>query len=554
MSPENWEPVGGLELEPTAAETATSIEGNFLVAANPGSGKTELLAQRADFLLRCGVCKYPRRILAISFKVDASVNLSSRVNERCGQTLAGRFDSYTFHAFALSIIRGFRLKLPSENFLDPDFEIADHRVGRSTLTFDDLLPFALSIIDNSEVVRRSIRATYSDVFLDEFQDCNPQQYELIKKLFCGSSSRLVAVGDNNQLIMTFARASEKTFGFFIDDFGAEMRKMFLNRRSEPRLLRFQNSFLESMDPSAMIKMDQLKGSSGELFISRFATCSDEAKAIAQDISSWIDSDKIPPSEIAILIRQQTAAYGWLIFKELAALGIPFRDEFNHADLASEPLTRILVDCLLVVSCSNEPEAYTRLSQQLEGLSRLVSRPAESEARFNRIISQRLGAETPKNASSKLEISFKVLDELIEEIGDDRIIALSKSYESKIYRNTLVERLKNSLQSGVLEQGSFGASLNALTDEQSVRVLTIHKCKGLEFHSVIVVGVEDELYWGDSSVADREFFVAISRAKKRLVLTSTFHRTRPDGFTKRWSCPRSETERFLLPAEEHLSCR
>ena len=46
-----------------------------------------MLAQRADFLLRTGTCRYPKRILAISFKVDASHNLKARVRKRCGPEL-----------------------------------------------------------------------------------------------------------------------------------------------------------------------------------------------------------------------------------------------------------------------------------------------------------------------------------------------------------------------------------------------------------------------------------------------------------------------------------
>ena len=74
-----------------AAERTRSLA----LTAGPGAGKTEMLAQRADFLLRTGTCRYPRRILAISFKVDSSRNLKERVRRRCGLTLASRFDSHS---------------------------------------------------------------------------------------------------------------------------------------------------------------------------------------------------------------------------------------------------------------------------------------------------------------------------------------------------------------------------------------------------------------------------------------------------------------------------
>jgi len=75
---EDWQPVDGLKLEPNALTAVTTTDRNVVVAAGPGAGKTELLAQRADFLFRTGACAYPRRILAISFKVDAARNLRDR--------------------------------------------------------------------------------------------------------------------------------------------------------------------------------------------------------------------------------------------------------------------------------------------------------------------------------------------------------------------------------------------------------------------------------------------------------------------------------------------
>lgn len=67
LSPESWLPHGVDSLEPNAWR-ALKNQGNTLVVAGPGSGKTEFLAQRAAFLLETGLCAAPRRVLAISFK------------------------------------------------------------------------------------------------------------------------------------------------------------------------------------------------------------------------------------------------------------------------------------------------------------------------------------------------------------------------------------------------------------------------------------------------------------------------------------------------------
>src|SRR6478609_2454912 len=115
-----------------AALRAVKTMRSTLVVAGPGAGKTELLAQRASYLLQTGLCPAPFRILAISFKRDAASNLRDRVLSRCGRDYATRFDSLTFDAFGKDLVDRFRLALP------PDYRpTADYRV--LTLEFTDKL-------------------------------------------------------------------------------------------------------------------------------------------------------------------------------------------------------------------------------------------------------------------------------------------------------------------------------------------------------------------------------------------------------------------------------
>jgi len=166
IKPENWQAADNLVLEPNALQAAIEQVSSLALTAGPGAGKTEMLAQRADFLLRTGTCPYPKRILAISFKVDASRNLKERVKRRSGSSLSSRFDSYTFHAFAKRIIDRFRLVLVGADALDADYQIGDKRVTRRQIEFNDLVPLAITILESSQVARNAVRQTYSDVFLD----------------------------------------------------------------------------------------------------------------------------------------------------------------------------------------------------------------------------------------------------------------------------------------------------------------------------------------------------------------------------------------------------
>ena len=111
ISPKAWNPSGGIELEP-AADQAVRAMYNTVVVAGPGAGKTELLAQRACYLLQTGICPAPRRILAISFKRDAAQNLEDRVAKRSAPEHARRLDSVTFEAFGKSLVDRFGRALP----------------------------------------------------------------------------------------------------------------------------------------------------------------------------------------------------------------------------------------------------------------------------------------------------------------------------------------------------------------------------------------------------------------------------------------------------------
>jgi superfamily I DNA/RNA helicase len=123
IDPKEWQPVGIEALEDNAFDVVRSTN-NRSVIAGPGSGKTELLAQRACYLLQCGVAPIPQRILAISYKRDAAANLAARVRARTHPQLAHRFDSLTFDAFAKGLLDRFGQALPEAWRPTPNYEIA----------------------------------------------------------------------------------------------------------------------------------------------------------------------------------------------------------------------------------------------------------------------------------------------------------------------------------------------------------------------------------------------------------------------------------------------
>jgi superfamily I DNA/RNA helicase len=535
---EAWQPADGLTLEPNALLATMEQERCLALTAGPGAGKTEMLAQRADFLLRTGTCRYPKRILAISFKVDASKNLKERVQRRCGSDLASRFDSHTFHAFAKRIIDRFRPILTGNDALEAGYKIGSPRVTRKQIEFTDLVPLAIQILEKSKVARNAIRQTYSDVFLDEFQDCTNLQYELVKLAFQGTSIRLTAVGDTKQKIMGWAGALDGIFQTFATDFAAVPLNMYRNFRSKPRLLRMQNEIIRVLDPASVMSDEQLAGEEGEVFTLRFDDSHKEAEYLADLIAGWIKTEQLPPSEITVLVSKQLELYADHLMAALVARGIPFRNEQQMQDITVEPAARLVVDYLSCLYGQREPKAWVRLMNQLVPF-------ADDEIQANvrqdldRLIKkQRKDAAITELIAEPFSGWWDSVRTFLSQVGIETLVALSPDYESHDRLKEVIRDTKIRIEELLKLEPDLPKALVRFSDDQTVRILTIHKGKGLEFDSVIIMAVENEIFFGDQNENRCAYFVGVSRAKRRLVLTHADKRERPAGYTRRWDVDRS----------------
>lgn len=544
----DWRPVDDLTLEPNALTAATTTDEDVVVAAGPGAGKTELLAQRADFLLRTGACPYPRRILAISFKVDAARNLRDRVRKRSGAQYAARFDSFTFHAFAKRLIDNYRPALTGQNELQPDYRIdADTRVHGVQITFADLVPLALEILENNPYAQGALRQTYSHVFLDEFQDATRNQYQFVRTAFLGTNAKLTAVGDVKQRIMAWAGALDGIMKRFSEDFGAASLPLYQNFRSAPRLRRMQNRMIADMDPAAASPDEDLLGDEGIIQVLHFSSQIEEAGALVDLIDGW-RKDGVPPSEIAVLVRQQSKQVTEALAEGLHDQGIPFRNEQDSQDLAAEPVAALIFNFLWVVAGDRNPEAYTELM-------RVASRPSASDEAALQFDSQlkrvlrgaRAMVRAPAFARADLAAWRPVITEFLDVVSRPVLNALSPAYQQGTRLDEVIESAVDALGRELAVDGDPVQALKRLSELDAVRILTIHKCKGLEFEKVIVIGVEEELFWGDAATS--EFFVAISRAKEELVLTNVDFRARPSTPVKYWRENRSAHTEFLAYADD-----
>jgi DNA helicase-2/ATP-dependent DNA helicase PcrA len=555
VKPSQWQPVGIKQLEPDADQAVRALS-NTLVVAGPGAGKTELLAQRACFLLQTGLCARPHRILAISFKRDAARNLGDRVRLRCGDELSSRFDSFTFDSFAKRLVDHFLSGLPKPWRPSKDYEMKLkelqwkpstriaveppestalwkkflHDEKPSWMNFPMLSVLAEHILTVNPFVLTALRRTYSFVFLDEFQDTTDLQYQLTLTAFLGSGAILTAVGDPKQTIMQWAGALTGIFGRFKSDFGSSVLRPALNHRSVPKLVRIQ-AFLAAALEKKNIPQPPLTDSTddrGECRIFSFEDSSAEARFLASSVNSWIDADGLGPRDICILTRNRPPDYTGQLQNELRKLGITARIESELQDLLAEPLTSMSVNFLRLGAAERNPVSWANALDILRKTSGGDSE--ESERQIERALSKfvkTLRSLLKKNRGKSQDI-HKILRGIVCFVDREAFQALHPQYAQGDYFSTTMAQLVSYLTE-FRKSMEWNEALDELEGMNAVPIMTIHKSKGLEYHTVVFVGFEDSAFWNFHKKPTEEtctFFVAFSRAKNRVVFTFCERRAKP----------------------------
>lgn len=586
----DWRPADGFELEAEAMNTVTE-DVNTLVVAGPGAGKTELLAQRASFLLETNSCKYPRKILAISFKKDAAENLKDRVELRCGKELSSRFESKTYDAFAKEIldrfidsisddyrpVKGYKIaspkdiknafrnsglnytgnqsnfnrlytsrlsvhKLPlagdaiNQIFIDTWNELLkgnEKNDFQCFITFEMISRLAEYLIRTNIYIKKAIERTYSHVFLDEFQDTTTIQYDLVKTCFHGTPTVITGVGDSKQRIMLWAGARKSIFEDFLCEFNSIRRTLLMNHRSAPRLVEIQKAMYNRLNEKEISIQTNKKwrDDEGEAYLRIFDNHIKEAEVISEEVLKLINSG-VQLNDICILVKQQVDIYGAEIVNQLAKNQIKARNEALYQDLIKEDIIQILISLFKLATNDCQPDAWNYLYEvmcELNGLD--VDSSIDKITEFT----NRLG-NTIENLKSNLDINNneqfqRLVDMKIEEISYEKLASKYQQYQSKEYFDRLVNDFKKLLWDEFVEMGDWAKAIDNFEGKNSIPIMTIHKSKGLEFDTIFFVGLEDAAFWNFRNQPEEDrcaFFVALSRAKRRIDFT--FSRNRPAGFS------------------------
>ena len=571
---ENWQPSDNIILEESAFQSVTS-QNNILVIAGPGAGKTELLAQKATYLLQTNLCKNPRKILAISFKTDAAQNLKERVEKRCGQDAKLRFSSMTYDAFFKRILDHFLYALPEElrpnaDYLINDLDIIDQAFisqgsilngticskfnkyydktlketslplnldefgsriwslllkgfdnHKATLTFKMINKLADYIILTNEQIKLAIQTTYSHVFLDEFQDTTDLQYKFIKDCFLGSNSIITAVGDNKQRIMLWAGAMKNVFEIYNDEFQSDQKVLLMNHRSAPKLVELQRRMYESLQEENLdIKCSEKWNSSdGEinLFISDDEEL--EANAIANNIEEKICIG-IKPNDICIICKQRVQDYSPTIIKALKEKNIRARVEIEYQDLIKEPIIDLILD---IISCAINIRQAQKWEKIKETVINIFSIDSNNNSRYEELQEEIFDL---KNSIKIMIDQNRNISEIVDTIKSfldkNRIKAYFPVYSQGSYFDTILDKFIELFNIEYEEANkNWQYAIDNFCGLNSIPIMTIHKSKGLEYSAVYFVGLEDSAFWNFKNQPEEDrcaFFVALSRAKKSITFT------------------------------------
>ena len=569
---DDWLPKGDIILENAALEAVKNVN-NCLVIAGPGAGKTELLAQKLDYLFSTNGCISPKKILALSFKTDAAANMKNRVKKRYGDEYASRFTSLTYSAFEKMILDQYINALPEEirparDYLVDDWDVIKAtliknginvngrrmsdirksvektvlndeanlkfkkdllkgtRNNKAVLLYKQITKLATYIIYTNKYIRKALQMTYEFVFLDEFQDTTYDQYNLLKTCFLGSMCKLTAVGDNKQAIMRWAGANPDIFPDYKLDFKANEYQLLMNHRSVPKLVEFQKEVHQILNSnhSSIQTNNYPEFQEGEITLFEFENESLEAKLIANDIESKIQGG-IRPSEICILAKQKVGIYSFELISILNSKGIKARIENEYQDILKDPTCNLLLD---LISCSQgkrDPLIWENISNfygNINGIDELTDELilAKSYKEIDNIVSDI--TYLISNFIPNEESMLKLIDCIIEKTDEKRIISNFSTYNGKSDLDIIVKNFSKLLYIEYSQtKGEWLDTVSSFKGENSIPIMTIHKSKGLEYEVVYFLGLEDSAFWSfnDQPEEDKSaFFVALSRAKSHLIFT------------------------------------
>ncbi len=465
-------------------------------------------------------------------------------------------------------------------------------IENNFLDFGDLIVFTLKLFRTRPNILKIYQTQFKQIMVDEFQDTNWAQYELVKMLSLPNNN-LTVVGDDDQSIYKFRGASLSNIMQFKDDFKKAKELILIdNYRSRQEILDYSYHFIKHNNPNRLeekLKIDkQLKSSANfnkrEAAAVRYLQFNRGEEEVAFTAAQILDvyqqknsgTEKVNWLDFAILVRANDTAEAYV--KELTRLNIP--NQF--VSLKGLYFKPIILDCLAYLRLLDNYHESSALFRVLnmsgfkvshldlitinkfarrkvwslfEALKNVSSIPGVSDLARNNIAKLLLLLDkhsvlVADSEPSKLFLRFAYDSGLVASYDFDRdqeIFSYLNQFYQKIkkFEETLpASRLSDFMQlmDLELEAGEVGSLRLDFSDNDTVKIMTVHAAKGLEFKYVFLVNIVDKKFPTISrsekiSIPDnlvkekiisgkeahieeerRLFYVALTRAKEELFIS------------------------------------
>ena len=442
----------------------------------------------------------------------------------------------------------------------------------NAMDFDDLLTLTYQLFREHEDIRHKYAARFDYVLVDEYQDTNHVQMSIVMQL-CQEKQRVCAVGDDSQSIYSFRGANIDNILNYQRQFqGTRLFKLEQNYRSTQTIVEAANSLIKH-NRNQIPKDVFSENAKGEKIQYKPAySDKEEAAIVAKDVKRIRREDGCQYSDFAILYR--TNAQSRSFEEEFRKQGIPYRIYGGLSFYQRKEIKDIIAYFRLVANPDDEEAIKRIINYPARGIGattvlKIADCAHQNQVSFWEVIGapERYGLAVNKGAMNKLE-TFRLLissfidraqttdvyelgDAIIKESGISQDIMSGKDADDLARQENLEEFLSgmSAFVEERREEGRFDElflqdylqDVSLLTDADSdgdkdeprVSLMTVHAAKGLEFPTVFVVGLEENIFPSPLSAASlreleeerRLLYVAITRAEKHCILTNAKNRWR-----------------------------
>ena len=442
----------------------------------------------------------------------------------------------------------------------------------NAMDFDDLLTLTYQLFREHEDIRHKYAARFDYVLVDEYQDTNHVQMSIVMQL-CQEKQRVCAVGDDSQSIYSFRGANIDNILNYQRQFqGTRLFKLEQNYRSTQTIVEAANSLIKH-NRNQIPKDVFSENAKGEKIQYKPAySDKEEAAIVAKDVKRIRREDGCQYSDFAILYR--TNAQSRSFEEEFRKQGIPYRIYGGLSFYQRKEIKDIIAYFRLVANPDDEEAIKRIINYPARGIGattvlKIADCAHQNQVSFWEVIGapEQYGLAVNKGTMNKLE-TFRLLissfieraqttdvyelgDAIIKESGISQDIMSGKDADDLARQENLEEFLSgmSAFVEERREEGRFDKlflkdylqDVALLTDADSdsdkdkprVSLMTVHAAKGLEFPTVFVVGLEENIFPSPLSAASlreleeerRLLYVAITRAEKHCILTNAKNRWR-----------------------------